>query len=102
MSVESVTVANFAERIEHYQEVALMDFWAPWCVPCQLVSPLLSKLAQQYEGNVRIARLNVDEQPAIAARYQVVWRQFYQREERVRGKTRHTKSRQRMLDVVGS
>lgn len=72
MSVESVTEANFAERIEQFQGVALVDFWTPWCVPCQLVSPLLAKLAQQYEGKVRIARLNVDEQPAIATRYQIM------------------------------
>jgi len=72
MSVESVTDANFTERIEQYQGVALVDFWAPWCLPCHLVSPLLEKLAQQYEGKVRIARLNVDEQPTIAARYQIM------------------------------
>src|SRR5579875_228921 len=72
MSVEVVTDENFAERIERYQGVALVDFWAPWCVPCQLVNPLLEKLAHQYEGKVRIARLNVDEQPQIAARYQIL------------------------------
>ena len=72
MSVESVTDANFTERIEQYQGVALVDFWAPWYLPCHLVSPLLEKLAQQYEGKVRIAKLNVDEQPKIAARYQIM------------------------------
>jgi thioredoxin len=72
MSIEVVTDENFAERIERYQGVALVDFWAPWCVPCHLVNPLLEKLAQQYEGKVRIARLNVDEQPQIAARYQIL------------------------------
>ncbi len=72
MSVERVTDANFTERVEQYQGVALVDFWAPWCLPCHLVSPLLEKLAQQYEGKVRIARLNVDEQPTIAARYQIM------------------------------
>ncbi len=72
MSVESVTEANFAERIEQFQGVARVDFWAHWCVPCQLVSPLLEKLAQQYEGKVRIARLNVDEQPTVVARYQIL------------------------------
>jgi thioredoxin len=72
MSVESVTDANFTARIEQYQGVALVDFWAPWCLPCHLVSPHLEKLAQQYEGKVRIAKLNVDEQPTIAARYQIM------------------------------
>ncbi|HLG77038.1 MAG TPA: thioredoxin [Ktedonobacteraceae bacterium] len=71
MSVERVTAANFTERIEQYQGIALVDFWAPWCMPCHLVSPLLEKLAQQYEGKVRIVRLNIDEQPTMAARYQI-------------------------------
>lgn len=71
MSVEIVTEANFTELIERYQGVALVEFWAPWCVPCQLVSPLVEKLAQLYEGKVRIARLDVDEHPAIAVCYQI-------------------------------
>lgn len=72
MSVEMVTEANFTEKIERYQGIALVDFWAPWCVPCQLVSPLVEKLAQLYEGKVPIVKLNVDEHPAIAVRYQIM------------------------------
>ena len=72
MSVEMVTDTNFTEQIEQYQGIALVDFWAPWCMPCQLISPLIEKLAQQYEGKVRIAKLNVDEQPKTADRYQIM------------------------------
>jgi thioredoxin len=72
MSVEIVTDTNFTEQIEQYQGIALVDFWAPWCIPCQLVSPLIEKLAQQYEEKVRIVKLNVDEQPKTADRYQIM------------------------------
>lgn len=72
MSVETVTDANFAERIGRYQGVALVDFWASWCMPCRLVSPIIEKLAEQFDGKVRVAKLNVDEQPKVAGRYQIM------------------------------
>ncbi|MDY6830467.1 MAG: thioredoxin [Thermodesulfobacteriota bacterium] len=49
----------------------LVDFWAPWCGPCKMVGPMLERLAAKYAGRVKIAKLNVDENPATASRYGV-------------------------------
>lgn len=69
MSVERFTDANFVERVTQYPGVVVVDFWAPSCAPCPAVDAIIEKLAQQFEGKVRIGKLNVDEQPLTAHRY---------------------------------
>ena len=49
----------------------LVDFWAVWCGPCRAVAPILDELAKEYDGKLLIAKLNVDDEPAIAARYKI-------------------------------
>jgi thioredoxin len=49
----------------------LLDMWAPWCGPCRMVAPVVEELAAEMAGRVRVAKLNVDENPAIATRFQV-------------------------------
>ena len=64
-----VTDHSFDHEVISHPGPVLVDCWAPWCGPCRMVAPVLDKLASEYAGRVKIAKLNVDENPAIASRY---------------------------------
>jgi len=67
----TVTDATFAAEVEQSPLPVLLDLWAPWCQPCQLVAPVVEELAAALKGRVRVGKLNVDENPATAARFSV-------------------------------
>jgi thioredoxin 1 len=66
-----VTDATFASEIEQTSGLVLVDFWATWCGPCQVVSPLLEQLAGEYTGRAKIAKLDVDSNQRTAMRFNV-------------------------------
>lgn len=63
---------NFEAEVLGGDMPVLVDFWAPWCGPCRMVSPILDELAEEYEGRAKICKVNVDEVPALAKRYKVL------------------------------
>ena len=65
----TVNEATFNEQVLQSEEPVLVDFWAPWCGPCRMIAPTLEKFAGEYAGRLRIAKLNVDENPRLAAQY---------------------------------
>ena len=66
-----VTDATFARDVLNAPLPVMVDFWAEWCGPCRMIAPALEKLAREYAGRARIAKLNVDENPRTQAQYQV-------------------------------
>lgn len=65
----AVTDATFDQEVMRSSVPVVVDFWAPWCGPCRMVAPTLDKLAVEWNGRVKIAKVNVDENPMIAGRY---------------------------------
>jgi thioredoxin 2 len=71
---QSITIqdeAAFDEIIQHAHVPVLVDFWAPWCGPCKMAAPHLEQVAKQHQGRALVLKVNTDEQPGLASRYQV-------------------------------
>jgi thioredoxin 1 len=66
------TDQNFEKEVLKSEKPVLVDFWAPWCGPCQMVSPLIEELAKEVEGKVKVGKLNVDENPQVATKYGIM------------------------------
>jgi thioredoxin 1 len=64
-----VTDDSFQDDVLSSDVPVLVDFWAPWCGPCRMVGPVVDEIAQQYEGKVKVVKLNTDENPGTASQY---------------------------------
>ena len=72
MATINLTTNTFDETIGGSSLPIVVDFWAEWCGPCKQVAPILDQIAEEHSGEITIAKLNVDEHPDIAMRYQVM------------------------------
>ena len=70
-NIITLTDGNFDESIKQGDSPILVDFWAEWCGPCRMVTPVLEKLADEYAGKARVGKVNVDEHSTLAAKFGV-------------------------------
>jgi thioredoxin 1 len=67
--IVTLTQENFAQQVLQSGTPVLVDFWAEWCGPCKMIAPLLDELADEYDGRVKIGKVNIDEQQPLATEY---------------------------------
>ena len=65
------TDQNFEEEVIKSSMPVLVDFWAPWCAPCQMLGPVIEKMAEEYEGKIKVGKLNVDENRTTTQQFEI-------------------------------
>ena len=70
--IETLTDATFDENVKSSEVPVLVDFWAEWCGPCKMISPVLEEIAQEHEGKIRIGKLNIDDNLDVTRRFEVM------------------------------
>jgi thioredoxin 1 len=100
MDIIEVNEANFEDEVLKSAQPVLVDFWAEWCGPCQMLAPVLDQIAREQAGRVKVAKVNVDDNPALASRFgiQSIPTLLYFAEGRVRNQTLGAISKKRIVD----
>jgi thioredoxin 1 len=68
-NIKDINSTNFDKEVLNSELPVLIDFWAPWCGPCRMVGPVVENLAEANQGKIRVAKINVDENQALAMQY---------------------------------
>lgn len=71
MSEIFITEENFEEEVMKSELPVLIDFWADWCGPCKMLSPVISEIAEKYEGKIKVGKVNVDEHPVLSDAFHI-------------------------------
>ena len=71
-NISTLSDSTFDEQIGSASEPVIVDFWAEWCGPCKMIAPILDQIAEEQQGKIKIAKLNVDDNPDIARRFDVM------------------------------
>lgn len=103
MSEVILTKDNFDEVTQKSKLPVLVDFWAPWCGPCKMLGPIVSTLAEKVEGKAIVAKLNIDDEPDLAAKFRVmsIPTLMVFKEGQVVGKTVGVQPEKELLKLLG-
>ncbi|HID08058.1 MAG TPA: thioredoxin [Armatimonadetes bacterium] len=107
-AVLHLTEEDFDEEILQSDAPAMVDFWAPWCGPCHALAPIVERLAERYQGQVKIAKVNVDEAQQLAIRYSIMsipTLLFFKDGEvvdRIIGVTRESQIEAKLKELIGA
>ena len=71
MAELTITKSNFENEVLKSELPVLLDFWASWCGPCKMLSPIISQIAEKYEGKIKVGKVNVDDEPELANAFRV-------------------------------
>ncbi len=72
MSTVKITKENFNSEVMNSDKPVLIDFWAPWCGPCRMVSPIVDEIADEVSATVKVGKINIDEEPELASSFNVM------------------------------
>ena len=72
MAEMKITGQNFQKEVLQSGQPVLLDFWAPWCGPCRMLSSVIEELAKEYEGKIKVGKVNVDEETELASAFKVM------------------------------
>lgn len=67
----NITKENFDDEVRNFKGTVLLDFWAGWCGPCMMLSPVVSEIAKELDGKIKVGKVNVDEQPELSVAFRV-------------------------------
>ena len=71
MNITELHAENFEQEVVNADRPVCIDFWAPWCGPCRMLSPVIEELAEEYSGRAKVCKVNVDDEPGLAAQFGV-------------------------------
>lgn len=72
MGIVHLSDNEFEQEVLHSNQLTLVDFWAPWCSPCQMIAQILEELSKEHDNKLKICKINIDEHQSAAAKYQIL------------------------------
>lgn len=71
MAEITITKDNFEEEVLNSDKPVIIDFWATWCAPCRMLAPVISEIAEKYDGKIKVGKVNVDEEAELSMQFQI-------------------------------